>query len=529
MKSLVKVLQILAMITIGGESARILAYFPSPFMSHHLVFRALTKELLSNGHEVVLITPHPEYSKRESPMNLTEIDMHNTTNEIVKQASISPETLTGEGKDQVKIMKSTLRMIAEIVVKQLMSDEVQNIIRNKEEKFDLILSEAYVYLSLGFAHLYKVPIMFVSSLGATETNLNIAGAPRHPIYYPDFTQQTVYNHTFLEILNEVYLFQTIQVYDEKLSNKIVKTVFGSDAPTMSELRSVVESMLMLNIPYVWDMNRPVAKNVVFLGGTHLKTDEDLPKDLQDYLDSSKNGVIYVSFGTSVDPATFPPQKLQMLIQVFSKLPYDVLWKWNKDELPGRSKNIRISKWLPQMDLLRHPKVKLFIFQGGLHSTDETISAGVPMLSIPMTSDQWFNSQQIVTHGVGKQVDLESVTEAEITSYIQTLISDVRYKENLIRLRSILHDSPHPPLKRAILWIEYVITHGAMHLRPPSANLDWMQYFEIELVIYFIIVFVILIGFLTFLVRYLYRLLKKLLYRIIKWVKRLFESTDLPFN
>lgn len=60
----------------------------------------------------------------------------------------------------------------------------------------------------------------------------------------------------------------------------------------------------------------------------------------------------MSLGTNVKPSLLPPGKVQMIVKVFSELSYDVLWKWDKDELPGRSKNIHISKWLPQPDLLR---------------------------------------------------------------------------------------------------------------------------------------------------------------------------------
>lgn len=40
------------------------------------------------------------------------------------------------------------------------------------------------------------------------------------------------------------------------------------------------------------------------------------------------------------------------MKVLSGLPYDVLWKWDSDELPAQYKNIKFSKWLPQADLLR---------------------------------------------------------------------------------------------------------------------------------------------------------------------------------
>lgn len=76
------------------------------------------------------------------------------------------------------------------------------------------------------------------------------------------------------------------------------------------------------------------------------------QDLKSYLDSSKNGIIYVSFGTNVKPSWFPPDKLKVFTDVFSKLPFDILWKWDSAELPGRPKNVKISRWLPQSDLLR---------------------------------------------------------------------------------------------------------------------------------------------------------------------------------
>lgn len=47
----------------------------------------------------------------------------------------------------------------------------------------------------------------------------------------------------------------------------------------------------------------------------------------------------------------PTDKLQIIVKVLSNLPYDVLWKWNNDDLPGKADNIKISKWYPQSDLL----------------------------------------------------------------------------------------------------------------------------------------------------------------------------------
>lgn len=71
-----------------------------------------------------------------------------------------------------------------------------------------------------------------------------------------------------------------------------------------------------------------------------------------YLDSSRYGVIYVSFGTNVKPSLLPAGKLKILKKVFSELQYDILWKWDSDSLLDCPKNMKIAKWFPQSDLLR---------------------------------------------------------------------------------------------------------------------------------------------------------------------------------
>lgn len=43
--------------------------------------------------------------------------------------------------------------------------------------------------------------------------------------------------------------------------------------------------------------------------------------------------------------------LEKIIKAFEKVPYNVLWKFEKDELLGKPKNVMIKKWLPQQDVL----------------------------------------------------------------------------------------------------------------------------------------------------------------------------------
>lgn len=39
------------------------------------------------------------------------------------------------------------------------------------------------------------------------------------------------------------------------------------------------------------------------------------------------------------------------METFAELPYDIIMKFENEELEGKSKNVLIRKWLPQQDLL----------------------------------------------------------------------------------------------------------------------------------------------------------------------------------
>lgn len=76
------------------------------------------------------------------------------------------------------------------------------------------------------------------------------------------------------------------------------------------------------------------------------------QDLKTYLDSSERGVVYFSLGTNVSPSTLSADKIQAITNGLAKLKYDVLIKWDSENLSGKGNNTKVAKWLPQSDLLR---------------------------------------------------------------------------------------------------------------------------------------------------------------------------------
>ncbi|CAH2096397.1 unnamed protein product [Euphydryas editha] len=476
---------ILAFLLMKTQAAKILGVFPIPSISHQVVFREITQELVKRGHEVTVITPDPAFPKGNGPANLKEIDVHDVSYTLWQNVFQAKYKAGTQKYMTFEEMREGSKLFSYLLQIQIQTPLVQELITNKNNKFDLILIEAMVRPALVFSHIFKSPVIMISSLGAIFNNHDIMGSLTHPILYPSTFQIKLYNLTLWEKFDLLRYHYTIEyaVYlSEFDEHEMLKKNFGSDVPALKELYNNVH-MLLLNIHSVWADNQPVPPGVVFMGGVHQLPEKELPKDLKTYLDSSKRGVIYVSFGTNVLSGMITTEKVKIMVKVLSKLPYDVLWKWDQDELPEKSDNIKLSKWLPQSDLLRHPKIKLFVTQAGLQSTDEAITAGVPLIAIPMLGDQWYNAEKYLKHGIGVKLDIGTLTEDQFKHAVETVITVESYRRNVIKLRDIMRDQPETPLERAIWWIEYVIRHGgAKQLRAPSANISFAEYFELRLIL-----------------------------------------------
>lgn len=75
------------------------------------------------------------------------------------------------------------------------------------------------------------------------------------------------------------------------------------------------------------------------------------QDLKKFIEESEHGVIYISFGSMLRATSTPKDKLEAIIGAISELPQRVIWKWEEKTLPGNPKNIFLSNWLPQNDIL----------------------------------------------------------------------------------------------------------------------------------------------------------------------------------
>nr|CAD7414596.1 unnamed protein product [Timema poppensis] len=209
-------------------------------------------------------------------------------------------------------------------------------------------------------------------------------------------------------------------------------------------------------------------------------------DIRDYIDSATEGVIFFSMGSIIQGSMLPETTRDAFMKVFSKLKQKVLWKLEVDSLPGQPANVKISKWLPQSDILAHPNVRVFISHGGLMSTLEASYHGVPILGIPCFGDQHQNILRVQESGYGLTLDLNNITETSVAWSLDELINNLRYSSNARQISQDFRDQPQTPMERAVFWTEYVLRHdGAAHMRSSALDLNWFQYFLLDVLAFVI--------------------------------------------
>ncbi|XP_057583686.1 UDP-glucuronosyltransferase 2B18-like isoform X2 [Hippopotamus amphibius kiboko] len=268
-------------------------------------------------------------------------------------------------------------------------------------------------------------------------------------------------------------------FNEKKWNQFYSEVLGRPT-TLSETMGKAEIWL---IRTYWDFAfpRPLLPNFQFVGGLHCKPAKPLPKEMEEFVQSSgKNGIVVFSLGSMVSNMT--EERANTIASALAQIPQKVLWRYDGKKPDTLGPNTRLYKWIPQNDLLGHPKTKAFVTHGGSNGIYEAIYHGIPMVGLPLFADQPHNIAQMKAKGAAVRLDLETMTRVDFLAALKEVINNPSYKEKMMWLSTIQHDQPVKPLDRAVFWIEFVMRHkGAKHLRPAVHDLTWFQYHSLDVI------------------------------------------------
>nr|XP_020139846.1 UDP-glucuronosyltransferase 2A2 isoform X1 [Microcebus murinus] len=418
--------------------------------SHWLNIKIILEELTQRNHNVTVLASSATLfinSSLNSPVNFEEIPIFFKKSDIdalIEHMIMlwtdhrpTPLTLWTFYKELGKLLDTFFRINIQICDGVLNNPKLMA--RLQKGGFDVLVADPVTICGELVALKLGIPFMYTLRFSPASTVERHCGKIPAPISYVPAALSELTDHmTFGErVKNTIsyplqdYIFQSYW----GAWNSYYSKVLGRPT-TLCETMGKAEIWL---IRTYWDFEfpRPYLPNFEFVGGLHCKPAKPLPK---------------------------------------------VLWRYKGKKPATLGANTQLYDWLPQNDLLGHPKTKAFITHGGMNGIYEAIYHGVPMVGIPIFGDQPDNIAHMKAKGAAVEVNLNTMTSADLLNALRTVINEPSYKENAMRLSRIHHDQPMKPLDRAVFWIEFVMRHkGAKHLRPAAHNLTWIQYHSLDVI------------------------------------------------
>ncbi|KAK0082715.1 hypothetical protein PV325_009955 [Microctonus aethiopoides] len=473
-------------------ASRILAIFPYPSYSHQVLHHSLTQALAEHGHELIVFTANP---MNKNITNYHEVPLIFSNEEYKKIFN----HFDMKRLDFWSFSPGLYRFGEIICDATLSHQKMQRLLSSKDssEKIDLIIVSMLYWDSLYYlSDKLDAPLIGLTTFPDISIHGPMMGNPLYSSYVPNYLTPYSDEMNFFQRINNLY-FNLRQQYEYYMVNlpiqeRVLKKHFGNDVPPISQLFKRICMAFVNGHPYLTYL-RPLLPNVIQIGGLRLtKMNKTLPTELKTILDKSIRGFIYFSLGSNFKSVNLGSNIINAFLQAFSELPYQIIWKFESDSIAKKPDNVYINTWLPQQGILAHPNIKLFIYQGGLQSSEEAIDSGVPLLGFPIFSDQFYNLNILIKRGVARALDINTIDKNQIKENIQEIIQNSSYRDNTIKLRKLLEDRPQHPMKQAIWWVEHVIRHkGTHHLHTRSQDLPWYTVELVDVFGFFVVLIVLL--------------------------------------
>ncbi|XP_038557937.1 UDP-glucuronosyltransferase 2A1-like [Micropterus salmoides] len=363
----------------------------------------------------------------------------------------------------------------------------------KESKYDLVLTDPTWGAGIMLAHALKLPLVYnVRWITSGEGHLAIAPSPLS--YVPMTGSGLSDKMTFIQRVKNLILYIIWQAQDEFLISPqyqaVCDTFFGPEVKYGDLLLGA--DLWLMRVDFVFEFPRPTMPNVIYMGGFQCKPAELLPEHLEEFVQSSgEHGVIIMSLGTFV--SELPADLTNEIAAAFAKLPQKVIWRHRGDRPATLGNNTLIVDWMPQNDLLGHPKIKVFVAHGGTNGVQEAIYHGVPVVGVPLFFDQYDNLLRLKERGAAKLLTINTLDKDDnFLKAIQEVLNEPSYKMNMQRLSRLHRDQPLKPLDTALFWIEFVMRHkGAAHLKAESYRLPWYYYHSVDVLMSFLATVVVI--------------------------------------
>nr|WIF29798.1 UGT6 [Chrysanthemum indicum] len=186
----------------------------------------------------------------------------------------------------------------------------------------------------------------------------------------------------------------------------------------------------------------------------LKSDDEF--SCISWLENKKpRSIAYISFGTTFKP---PPHEILELAEALEETKTPFLWSISKDsekhfpqgflERISANGTGKVVPWAPQVQVLEHFAIGVFVTHGGWSSVLESIGVGVPMICRPLVGDQQINTWMIESvWEIGVRIEGGTFTKHGTRCALEQVLSgdglSERLKEKTETLKNLAHKAAEP--------------------------------------------------------------------------------------
>ncbi|XP_010004173.1 PREDICTED: UDP-glucuronosyltransferase 1-1-like [Chaetura pelagica] len=461
--------------------------------SHWLSMRVVLERLWEKGHKIVAVVPEAALFLKSSQRFTIKTYSVPYTQEFVDKFYNSLGEYSFVNPPFLEKVYFVLKNISEVT--SMFSSSCRSLLYDEElmkylqdSKFDAVMVDPVLPCGPILAeHLSLPSVYFMRGLPCT-LDYKATQCPSPYSYVPRSFTDNSDHMTFMERVKNLLIgfSEHLLCYVFYLNHENLASEFLHRDVAVLELFSKA-SIWLMRYDFVFEYPRPIMPNIVYIGGINCEQKQPLSKEFEAIVNASgEHGIVVFSLGSMV--SDIPRERAKEIAKALGTVPQTVLWRYTGEVPPNLPKNVKLVKWLPQNDLLAHPKTRAFITHGGSHGVYEGICNAVPMVLMPLFGDQMDNAKRIESRGAGLTLNILEMTSEDISTALKAVINDKKYKDNIQRLSDLHLDRPIHPLDLAVHWVEFVMRHkGAPHLRPAAHDLNWIQYHSLDVMAFLLAV------------------------------------------
>ena len=202
----------------------------------------------------------------------------------------------------------------------------------------------------GWKYIYFSANTIVASLHPTF------GMPWSADHIPDLTTKMTYPMTFYARIRNLYHYYRVGLpsdYFTESMEGLMKERFGlTSVPNFIDMERNA-SLVFYNSHHALDFARSLPPMFIPVGGMQCWSEIGaLRKNIKEFIDNAEDGVVLISFGSTVIPSSMSKHLLAMFYSMMRKFnTVRFIWRWKGEEPDNAPKNLLAVDWLPQKDIL----------------------------------------------------------------------------------------------------------------------------------------------------------------------------------